>query len=229
MEFSIIVGLVNEQLVVGDIHKNLRYFETLETVNVVSRTRRDADGKYQTSKEISFQALGRNFNLVLYPGTPVLASDFEVNTVDKYGEETPYFVDPNEILTGHLADDKSVIVEAHFEDGILSSSIQFHNETYAVEPAWRHLPAENNRTMIVYRGADIIWNNGKNKRFCGGIRLGKHNASFPLDENWNECQEKKGQKRAANKRKSCTLLIVADYLFYRDIGHSSVRATTLYM
>ncbi|KAK7479555.1 hypothetical protein BaRGS_00029192 [Batillaria attramentaria] len=203
------------------IHAKLRYFETLNTVSMTSRRKRRADGNYQNWKEVSFQAFGRSFRLVLYPGTPVLAPDFKVRTVDGHGTETPYHVQPNDFFLGHLADDVSVEVEAHFEDGILSASIQFHNETYAVEPAWRHLPASSNCTMIVYRGSDMT--DGGKKMFCGGIKLTSQEHLAPKapgdqNERLSGQHKKNRRKRTSDWKKSCSLLLVADFLFYSTIG-----------
>ncbi|KAK7458911.1 hypothetical protein BaRGS_00039085 [Batillaria attramentaria] len=214
-----------------DIHKKLSYFETLKTVSISSRRRRNANGEYAESKEIRFRAFDKNFHLVLYSGSPVLAHDFQAKTVDGSGKETPFHVDRNDFFWGHLADNVSVSVEAHFEDGILSSSIHFHNETYAVEPAWRHLPTSDNHTMIVYRGSGM--KDEESGLFCGGIRLDRDkslNASPNKMESqrFNVLRVKGRQKRDSGLKKSCTLMLVADYLFFRETG-KTVAGTANYM
>ncbi|KAK7487925.1 hypothetical protein BaRGS_00020826 [Batillaria attramentaria] len=212
------------------IHAKLRYFETLKTVSIASRRRRTTDGNYQNSKEISFQAFGRNFCLVLYPGTPVLASDFYVRAVDRYGMETPYHVQPNDFFLGHLKDDASVKVEAHFEDGILSSSTEFHNETYIVEPAWRHLPTASDH-MIVYRGSDMT--DGEGTMSYGSMKpLNQEHLDpkAPGDQNGHPRgrHSKNRHRRASGWKKSCSLVLVADYLFYSTVGRT-VSGTANYL
>ncbi|KAK7485995.1 hypothetical protein BaRGS_00022747 [Batillaria attramentaria] len=206
-----------------DMDKKLRYFETLKTVHTASRRRRRSDGRFVDSERVSFQAFGRSFHLVLYPGAPVLAPDFQARTVDESGTEMPVHVDPSEFFLGHLEDDVSVNVEAHFEGGSFSSSIQFHNDTYAVEPAWRHLPGSDNHSMIVYRESDM--RDGQGEKFCSGIepereRLGDR-VPYDLDERFGQGRR---QKRAYH-RKSCNLLLVADYYFYKETGQTAAGST----
>lgn len=224
----------------ADLHKKLHYFETLKTVNLAARKRRSVDSSFRESKEISFQALGRNFNLVLYPGTSVLSVNFQANTVDRFGRKKPFYVNPNEFFTGHLAEDASVKVAAHFEDGILSSTITFPNETYAIEPAWRHLPPSDNHTMIVYRGSDVKWDElyptdeqgRKREKLSDGIRLEldekeKEAAKIMEDQLKQEYGESR-VRRSTGRKNLCTLLIVADYLFFKDVGITR-EGTALYL
>ncbi|KAK7490838.1 hypothetical protein BaRGS_00017894 [Batillaria attramentaria] len=179
----------------------------------------------------------KNFHLVLYPGSPVLAPGFQAKTVDRFGRKRPFYINPNEFFMGHLAGDSSVSVEAHFENGILSSTITFPNETYAVEPAWRHLPPSDNHTMIAYRGSDVKWDElyptdktgRKRTRLSDGIRLDQENTtSLYLDEHLRQSHEKRRQKRAAGGKNLCPLLVVADYSFFEDVGVTR-EGTALYI
>ncbi|KAK7490878.1 hypothetical protein BaRGS_00017934, partial [Batillaria attramentaria] len=225
----------------GSLSEKLRYFETLETLSIATRRRRTAGGGYQDSKEIKFQA----------------------KTVDESDTETPFFVDPNDFFTGHLAGNESHAVEAHFEDGILSASIQTDNDTFAVEvcvvecgagagqrplcrfvlclswPAWRHVEPSDSRKMIVYRASDIRWEGmyrtekGRRRMFSDGIKLVKGNrerpASHPLDtDRLSGTEGQKRQKRSSHSHHRCSLFLVADYKFTRDIGRT-VTETAHYM
>ena len=45
----------------------------------------------------------RRFNLVLYPGSPVIGPNFKARTVDRDGRVKTFDVNPNNFYTGHLA------------------------------------------------------------------------------------------------------------------------------
>ncbi|XP_025104285.1 ADAM 17-like protease isoform X2 [Pomacea canaliculata] len=225
------------------IQKKLNYFETLKTVDISSRKRRSTDGRESSfSEEISFQALGRRFNLVLQMGSPVLAPDFQAKVVLSNGKTVPFHLNRKNFFTGHLAEDKSVLVDGHFEEGILSSSIRFPNETYVIEPAWRHLPPSDNHTMIAYRGSDVRWDDvfpdaqkpGERKKFSDGIRLDLEEQSDGDNVSYDNkttktAAEASRKKRAALARNTCPLLVVADYLFYSSVGGGKREATAHYI
>ncbi|KAK7490845.1 hypothetical protein BaRGS_00017901 [Batillaria attramentaria] len=220
-------------LFAGDIYDKLKYYEALESAHVVSRKRRSADTDTRSMfiQEVSFQAFQRDFNLVLYPGSPVLAKDFEVKSVDGEGNIETFFPDLNNIFTGHLSDNHSIPVDAHYEDGILSCTIWCPDETYSVEasfiPAWRHLPASTNGSMIVYRDSDIRWKNfelDSGPRCPDGVQLDPQinqnlshvaddgNSSFHHDEHASE-----RSKRQTIVKRACTLSVVSDFLFYYHV------------
>lgn len=225
----------------ADLYKQVRYFETLQSadLNVVSRRKRSVDGRESDTKQISFRALGRKFNLVLYPGSPVLSPNFKAKTVDSNGNTRTFRVNPNNFYTGHLADDSSVSVDAHFEDGVLSSSIRFPHDTYVVEPAWRHHVPSDNFTMITYRGSDVNWEEifpidpktGKRTKMKDGIRLNQEMKPEDVDRTHRNSSSPIGNSRhkRAIRKNTCPLLVVADYSFFRDMGHSKRETTASFL
>ncbi|KAL8565068.1 hypothetical protein ACOMHN_005271 [Nucella lapillus] len=225
----------------ADLHNKVRHFETLQSadLNVVSRRKRSVDGRESDTKQISFRALGRKFNLVLYPGSPVLGPNFKAKTVDSSGNTHTFHVNPNNFYTGHLADDSSVSVDAHFEDGVLSSNIRFPHDTYVVEPAWRHHVDSDNFSMITYRGSDVNWEEifpidpktGKRTKMKDGIRLfdePKQEKTGRLYRNISSPVGHSRHKRAIRKN-TCPLLVVADYQFFRDMGQSKRETTASFL
>ncbi|XP_076458645.1 ADAM 17-like protease [Babylonia areolata] len=232
--FFFIVG------VSANLHQKLRHFETLQSVDlrVVSRRKRSVEGSEVDTKQISFRALGRRFNLVLYPGSPVLSPSFKAKTVDSDGNTHTFNVNPNHFYTGHLADDRSVSVDAHFEDGILSSNIRFPHDTYVVEPAWRHGPPSENYTMITYRGSDVNWEEifpidpktGKRTKMRDGIRLDPQ-ARPHVNRTASHDSPPAGHSRhkRAVRKNTCPLLVVADYRFFMDMGHSKRETTASFL
>ncbi|KAK7493003.1 hypothetical protein BaRGS_00015733 [Batillaria attramentaria] len=216
------------------VHRKLRYYETLNTVDVSSRAKRSVDGSYLVQKEISFRAFGRTFDLILSPGSPVLAPDLKAKTVDRHGRETLFHVSPHDFYTGHLAEGRSVKVHAHFEDGILSASVHFPSEVYVVEPAWRHLPPSDNYTMIVYRASDVkrdeatpIEGTSGEFRFFPDFRTfnctnrtsrGTGCDLYRQNREMKWAHWKMRHKRAVCDKKMCRLLVVVDYDFYRNVG-----------
>ncbi|XP_070184456.1 ADAM 17-like protease [Littorina saxatilis] len=226
----------------ADLNKKVRYFETLksEDLHVTTRTKRSADGQVSQTKHVSFRTLGRKFNLVLQAGSTVLSPHFRAVTVDEHGNNEPFYVNPNDFYTGHLAEDSSVTVNAHFEDGILSSSINFQHDTYMVEPAWRHHKPSDNFTMISYRGSDVNWDEilpidpetGKRTKMKDGIRLPEgsaRNTQQSYGQNATNMGGNSRHKRGAVFKNTCPLLVVADYYFFRDMGNRKRQTTASFL
>jgi disintegrin and metalloproteinase domain-containing protein 17 len=46
------------------------------------------------------------------------------------------------------------------QDGVLTAKIETPEDTYHIEPSWRHLGTNDTQTMIAYRESDILfsWN-----------------------------------------------------------------------
>ncbi|XP_070184464.1 ADAM 17-like protease [Littorina saxatilis] len=173
-------------------------------------------------------------------GSTVLSPHFRAVTVDEHGNNEPFYVNPNDFYTGHLAEDSSVTVNAHFEDGILSSSINFQHDTYMVEPAWRHHKPSDNFTMISYRGSDVNWDEilpidpetGKRTKMKDGIRLPEgsaRNTQQSYGQNATNMGGNSRHKRGAVFKNTCPLLVVADYYFFRDMGNRKRQTTASFL
>ncbi|KAL8576617.1 hypothetical protein ACOMHN_025092 [Nucella lapillus] len=173
--------------------------------------------------------------MVLFPGSSVIGPDFKARTVDRDGRVETFVVNPNNFYTGFLENDKTVEVDAHYEDGILSSRIYFPHETYVVEPAWRHRFSSSNATMISYRRSDVNWDEifpidpktGKRTRMKDGIRLPLKKPEHSEEMNISNSTSEGGKSR--HKRavaiNTCPMITVADYQFFRDMGNEK-RGTT---
>ncbi|RUS81467.1 hypothetical protein EGW08_010765, partial [Elysia chlorotica] len=119
--------------VTAELSERLRYFETVHHVNVRVRSRRSADRPHLEIKDVSFTALGRKFDLMLTPGTPVVGSDFSAKVVHGDGSSSNLYVNLNNFYNGHLAGDESVKADAFMEDGIWTANIYDKDEIYTLE------------------------------------------------------------------------------------------------
>ncbi|XP_047996264.1 ADAM 17-like protease [Leguminivora glycinivorella] len=164
------------------ISHNLKYYETMHASSlrhhVVKRGAKPSNHLFNTIKELHFRTLGKDFRLILHPRTSVLHSNFKAYAVDGDGKETTVHVDRDNFYTGRVFGEKSSEVKLHMEDGLITGIIHTPDETYHIEPSWRHLPDLDDKTMITYKASDIrfSWANSDdaNKpRVCGYIKEGK--------------------------------------------------------
>ncbi|CAH0399494.1 unnamed protein product [Chilo suppressalis] len=166
------------------IHKNLKYFETIHTSSlqhhIVKRGAKLSTHPYNTIKELHFRTLGKDFRLILHPHSSVLHSNFKAYSVDGDGKETTVHVDRDNFYTGRVFGEKASDVKVHMEDGVLTGIIHTPDETYHIEPSWRHIPGHDEKTMITYRSSDIRYSwadhdhTGDSKpRVCGYVKEGK--------------------------------------------------------
>lgn len=125
-------------------------------------------------------------------------------------------------------------MRAHIEDGTLTMSIELPEETYHIEPSWRHLPSAKKHTMVAYKSSDVMLNNNKNQqgaipKTCGYIKEG-----LELEEK-NDIVHVARDKRQADQyeytptKTRCPLLLVADYRFFQEMGGGNTKTTINYL
>lgn len=79
-------------MVLASIHKNLKYFETIHADDlahrIVKKGTEESTHPFSRIKEVNFNALGRDFRLILTPRKEVLHSKFKAYSVDGDGKAT---------------------------------------------------------------------------------------------------------------------------------------------
>lgn len=238
------------------------------THSVVKRGLKESDHPYNRIKEVSFKTLGRDFRLILTPKfghTNVLHSKFKAYSVDGDGKETTvhvgkfhsrhkrYFtiifviVDHDDFYDGRVFGETTSHANIHLEDGVMTGSIHLPDETYHIEPSWRHLPHLDNKTMIAYKSSDvkISWENFDNNdgdnigpRTCGYIKEGAEleEQEDEVEDIWSRhANETHREKRQVDQyeytptKTRCPLLLVADYRFFQEMGGSNTKTTINYL
>ncbi|OQR76641.1 ADAM 17 protease-like [Tropilaelaps mercedesae] len=232
----------------------IRYFETLSWSDVRTRhlSKREV-ARSGGSKEISFRALGRSFQLILSPTKGLLSAQFKAYTVDRTGARRPVWVDNSQFFEGKLLGEVESNVSAHLDDGLLTASIRLPQDVYIVEPSWRHAEAlqhpdfregshenlSNNTSMIVYRASDVIysWERAEShadpSRFCGAIyengtaNVGRMFGKRELVQEGPEGDPVVGEPLRSYEptQTRCSLLLVADHKFYENMGGKSQKGT----
>ncbi|XP_050667857.1 ADAM 17-like protease isoform X2 [Leptidea sinapis] len=163
------------------IHHNLKYFETIHASNlkhhVVKRGIKQSSHPFNKIKELNFHTLGKDFKLILHPHTNVLHSNFKAYSVDGDGNKTIVHIDQENFYTGRVFGESLSDVKMHIDNGVITGIIHTPDETYHIEPSWRHLPHSDDKTMITYRSSDIrySWSGSKSDkpRVCGYVKEGK--------------------------------------------------------
>ncbi|XP_058812420.1 ADAM 17-like protease [Topomyia yanbarensis] len=143
----------------AQLHKNLKHYETLHaddlTHRITKRGTKHSSHPFNTIKEVEFRVLGRNFRLILHPHREVLHSNFHAYSVDGSGTESVIHLDRDNFFKGRVFGESNSQVNAHLENGLLTASVVLPDETYHIEPSWRHLDRLSDRHMIAYKSSDI--------------------------------------------------------------------------
>uniref|UniRef100_A0A182W2W1 ADAM 17-like protease n=1 Tax=Anopheles minimus TaxID=112268 RepID=A0A182W2W1_9DIPT len=143
----------------GQLHKNLKYYETLHAKDlshrIEKRGTKHSTHPFNTIKEVEFKVLGRKFRLILHPHASVLHSNFRAYSVDGNGSESIVHLDRSNFFKGRVFGEMQSHVNAHIDDGVMTASVVLPDETYHIEPSWRHLPHLSDKHMIAYRTSDI--------------------------------------------------------------------------
>lgn len=214
----------------------MKYFETIHANDlkhtIIKRGLKESYHPYNKINEVEFKTLGRNFRLILSPKRTVLHSKFKAYSVDGEGKETTVHLDHENFYGGRVFGETESDASIHIEDGVLTGTIHLPDETYHIEPSWRHLPHLDNRSMIAYKASDIkySWDQTGNVgvKTCGYVKEG-----MELEEEGDE--EEVRDKRQIDQyeyiptKTRCPLLLVADYRFYQEMGGSNTKTTINYL
>ncbi|XP_032596080.1 ADAM 17-like protease isoform X3 [Drosophila grimshawi] len=220
------------------LKRTLRHYEVFHRDDVVHRIVKrgvkQSNNPYNTIKELEFKTLGKNFRVILHPHRDVLHSKFRAYAVDADGNETVVHLDHDNFYTGRVFGELESSVRAHIEDGTLTMSIELPEETYHIEPSWRHLPTAKKHTMVAYKSSDVKLNNNEEQpgtvpKTCGYIKEG-----LELEHNDNELYALR-EKRQSDQyeytptKTRCPLLLVADYRFFQEMGGGNTKTTINYL
>ncbi|XP_069997817.1 ADAM 17-like protease isoform X2 [Penaeus vannamei] len=243
-------------------HPNLRYYEVIDSSafnhHIVKRGIKESNHRFNKIKEVQFSALGRDFRLILNPRKGLLHSQFKAYAIDGKGNEKIIHVDHENFYEGRVFGEKTSDVSAHLEDGVMTATINTPDDTYHIEPSWRHLPDSREDSMIVYRGSDVkySWEDNhpslKGHKLCDYVKEGNETETDDEGEEWIEgyeppdgiipenLPEDHGPKRRVKRQQAepynfngdktrCPLLLVADYRFFREMGGSNYKTTVNYL
>lgn len=222
---------------------------------VVKRGIKPSVNLHNKIREVEFTALGKKFKLILHPHRDVLHQNFRAYTVNSDGNETIVHLNHDSFFRGRVFGETISHVSAHIDDSnLLTATIILPDETYHIEPSWRHLPETSNKHMVAYKASDVklSWENhnsasDEDKHFipgkCGYVKEG---AELEMDDDeveepeveayvGSETQNGKRSKRQADQyeytptKTRCPLLLVADYRFFQEMGNSNTKTTISYL
>ncbi|CRK87999.1 CLUMA_CG001785, isoform A [Clunio marinus] len=245
----------------GQLGKNLKYYETLHvddlTHNIVKRGTKPSINLHNKIREVEFKALGKKFKLILHPHREVLHQNFKAYRVNSEGNETIIHLDRDSFFRGRVFGEISSHVSAHIDDGnVLTATIILPDETYHIEPSWRHLPEATDKHMVTYKASDVnlSWENheGHDGHFepgkCGYVKEGAeletdeddkdpeiHAEAYGSNDIPSKIEHKSRGKRQADQyeytptKTRCPLLLVADYRFFQEMGSSNTKTTISYL
>lgn len=206
-------------------------------------------------KEVRFRSHGRDFRVILTPNRDVLHSRFKAYAVDGDGKETSVHLDHENFYNGRVFGEVKSGARLHIEDGVITGTIHIEDETYHIEPSWRHLPNLGNRSMIAYKASDVkfSWDEAHSEpgspgpRTCGYVKEGselegddedEEGAEEKIEEGADRWTREHSQRRVKRQldqyeytptKTRCPLLLVADYRFFQEMGGSNTKTTINYL
>ena len=88
-------------LTFASLYSRFRHFEEIKPFNINIRHKRDTRNPLASVKLIHFLALGKTFNLKLFPDNSILSDDFEVQLIDGDGQATKTATKTEGFYSGH--------------------------------------------------------------------------------------------------------------------------------
>ena len=206
----------------SDLSSTLSYYEVLHTSDVHHRIRRDVNGQH--TRYISFMSHGRNFHILLHHSHSIFSPDFSAVSIDSSGKENKVEIDKDSYYEGYDEEDQDSHVIAHVENNILTATLMSNNNTYIIEPMWRHVSDVDLNKMLIYKLTDVhsnLTHRHMPKMFCGLNRVHLYNKTLKSVPQRN--------RREISQKNRCSLELVGDYLFYVHMGMSNEVTALNYM
>ncbi|XP_056012005.1 ADAM 17-like protease [Ostrea edulis] len=244
--FCLVMVVVLVNITNGDVSHKLQYYEFLRMSDIERRTRRGADPNPASHlHQFWFKAFKRHFHLVLKQSN-IIHQNFKARTLNEKLKKE-FYIPHTDFLQGHLSDDESSHVEAHWEGDVLSASITTADDTIVLEPSWRFMKnteQRSNGSMIIYRKSDLISDPqdgalGQRVKFCGNsAEMSRASDEIPSTpekiflENYYTDYKHRRLKREPNflgSKKICRLFVIADYEFHKNVGGSNKHTTARYI
>ncbi|RWS12782.1 ADAM 17-like protease-like protein [Dinothrombium tinctorium] len=236
-------------------HPQLTHFEMLKMKNIKRKTR--AAGNITTKataanlkdvKELSFSAFGRDFKLILRHSEHLLSSGFKAFTVNAFNQKKALRVNYHDFYSGSLLGSLNSDVSAHIDSdtGLVTAAIHDakSNEVFFIEPYSRHFTAttakDKNKhlhTLLIYKASDVKFNwmrgNDSINSMLNRLKLNQteNPTSHVLERRKRSLDEDSYWEYETDKSENtrCSLLLVADYLFYESLGGKNVKQTVNYL
>ncbi|XP_048590326.1 ADAM 17-like protease [Nematostella vectensis] len=235
--FVLSILLVN--LCQGHLDEILKNYNTLQVrdINHSVRRRHVYGHEKASEKIISFDTLGRHFTLQLSPNSGLFGESFKAFAVDNKGRESEIPVDKESFYKGTVQGEKDSHANLHVDDdGVLTAMISTPNETYVIEPSWRHLNSRKFE-MISYRHSDVKFNFTGNKTSPTGGKLpygfcghdSHHAKTLYSSQHIPDLTQHRARRDVMPTRVRCPLALVADYRFYEQMGQKNEKNTINYM
>lgn len=211
----------------------LRHYETLHTDDILHGFHKRDVSKQE--KILSFTTLNRHFRLHLTPHSEIFADNFHAFSIGEDNQRREVTIDKGNFYRGYAEGEPSSHASVHVEHGIITASIATKDDTYIIEPAWRHISESGNQHMISYRHSDVKSNltnpqgDPKKKQFSFCGHDSHHSPVLYTKDGKAPDMSSSRRRRALPTKIRCPLALVADFRFFREMGQSSRRKTINYM
>ncbi|KAK2891823.1 disintegrin and metalloproteinase domain-containing protein 17a [Channa argus] len=210
----------------------------LSGIQLHSLTKRDVHTHSHLERLVSFRALHRNFKLYLTTNTDLFTDNFRAVFVDKLGREKNYDVQLQNYFKGHVVGEENSYVQAHIDGDEFSAHIVTDEGEYNIEPLWRFTTdSPTDGRLLVYRSDDIKnLSRIASPKVCGYVQAEAEDLFLQTPrEDWDFHRHKEEfhhrEKRQVHdhKKNTCTLLLVADYRFFKHMGRGQESITLNYL
>lgn len=208
------------------------------------RHRRKREAGPGGDREVRFDAMGRQFHLILEENSDVMSPALRIFTVDANGNQKPFTgFNAREYYAGKVAGSEDSQVTAHIDSdtGLLTASIAQDSDMYFIEPVARTKGQNSSQKMIMYNvnKAELALQDERRK-LHDAIVLNETLPYNPSLENKAGDQDvrllndriggrvKRDADTEFSRRSRCSLRLVADHLFFKEHG-SDVKQTVNYL
>lgn len=207
-------------------------YGTLHKDDVIHRIipRRNSLKPNDHFRRVVAAVVDRNFVLELTPHEGLFSPNFQVISHNGNGKLNRHFINVYQFYNGQVHGNNRSHAWVHIDDdNIITATITVENDTYHIEPSWRHFKEPHPFHMITYKSSDII----SSLTACGTNIDPVSEESFYHMAHENDMTEPELQILRRRKRfvgdEACEIALVADYLFFSNIGGGNVGATAQYL
>ncbi|XP_060562155.1 disintegrin and metalloproteinase domain-containing protein 17-like [Ruditapes philippinarum] len=203
---TLIFGTVFLCIAESSLDDKFHNYDIIKEVSVHTLSKRDITDSLH-SKRLTLTAFGQNFTLELKPSLDLFSPDFSVTIIhsDNSKEQLNGF-DQKNFLSGHVVGDARSRAALHVdENNVVTGVFTSNGEEFTLEVS---------------------------APLCGSVHPNVTDMEESFDEVVFEQYDKDTshrEKRQTTEKKTCKLMVVADYKFYNHMGRGSKYYTANYI
>lgn len=217
------------------ISRTFRNWANYQIIKIV-----EIENKHSCDKVLFISAFEGNFTICLIHYSDMIGADIEINIKEEFSEHSEILEPQNlrQIYKGTVNNNTESFVYGKLSDNKFDGYFMINAKYYYIEPVTNLKPESKSQLCIIYitggrnmkrpklhfdtTDEDNIFPLEHSKWLSHNL---KSNRKYSMETEYNKTKHYKNRTKRSVKSMSCNVHLVADHMFYEQIGRKSTQET----